>query len=258
MRFFSGFSHDEKERIRYIVSDVDDTITSDGALIPDALEALYQIRENGLKTILVTGGSAGWADGYIRQWPVEAVIAESGAVLLYKDKTGSVTYRTNPLIENDPDFPKKRAALLSQSADYVFSSDQYARLFDVAYERKALSEEKEKRLFEIIESLGAHALVSSIHVNVLFSPISKKKGIDAFFPILKDVLNFDGSIKDFYLSSLALGDSLNDEAMFEAFYLSVGNKRVADSYDTFSHRPTYVTGLYGGKSFSSVINDLLS
>ena len=257
MNLFKGFSKEERAKIRYVVSDVDDTITSDGLLIPEALKALYDIKERGLKTILVTGGSAGWADGYIRQWPVDAVIAESGAVLIYK-RNDSILYLTNPSIENDSSFFLKRNELLSKTRDYVFSSDQYARLFDIAYERKALSEEKEEKLLRLIRTLGGKVLKSSIHINVLFSPLSKKKGLDDFFPVLKDVLSRDIDLPEFYDSSLALGDSLNDEALFEAFPISVGNKRVYDSFDLFKHLPRYITMMYGGSSFSFVIENLLS
>lgn len=257
MNIFSGFSESEKSRVKYVISDVDDTITSDGLLLPQALDALYKLRESGIKTILVTGGSAGWADGYIRQWPVDAVIAESGAVLIYKNR-GSITYMTNPLISEDKDFALKRARLLEETKDYVFSSDQYARIYDVAYEKKALSRDREEKLYSIIKSLDGTALVSSIHVNVLFSPISKKKGFDVFFPQLKDILDMEEELTEVYENSLALGDSLNDEALFQSVKLSVGNKRVLDSYNSFKYPPTYVTELYGGKSFALVIGDLLS
>lgn len=255
MNLFKGFSSEEKSRIRYIVSDVDDTITCDGLLHPDALNALYMIRERGLKTVLVTGGSAGWADGYIRQWPVDAVVAESGALLIYR-KDGHIVYETNPSIDCDV-YNHKRDELLRLTKDFVFSSDQYARLYDIAYEKTALDEEKERKLFDAIRALGGFALVSSIHVNVLFAPLNKKKGIDDFFPRLKDVLDIDMSIYEFYSHTLALGDSLNDEALFEAFPISVGNKRVYDEYGRFEHPPGYVTTLYGGDSFAKVIADLL-
>lgn len=256
-RLFTSFTEGERKSIRAIVSDVDDTITTDGLIYPDALQALFDIKKAGLKTILVTGGSAGWADGYIRLWPVDAVIAESGALLLYK-KNGRIVYEVNPDIKSDPLFTKRRDTLLRETKDYVFSSDQYARLYDVAYEKSALTKDKEKKLYEIIESLGGFKLVSSIHVNVLFAPISKKKGIDAFFPILKEVLNLNYSLKEFYSSSLALGDSANDEAMFKAFKISVGNKRVSDNKDSFLYFPTYITDQYGSISFAHVISNLLN
>ena len=86
----------------------------------------------------------------------------------------------------------------------------------------------------------------------------KKKGLDAFFPVLSDSLGIKKDIASFYYSSLALGDSTNDEALFSAFSLSVGNKRVYDNIASFRYLPTYITNMYGGSSFSYVISKLLS
>ncbi len=255
MKMLSSFTQDERKRIRYIISDVDDTITTDGALYPDALSALYRIRDCGKKTILVTGGSAGWSDAYIRQWPVDAVIAESGALLIYKDSNG-IRYVENPVIEHDA-YMRKKDALIAGTRDYVLSSDQYARIYDVAYEKRGLDLSAKKKLFSLIDASGAMALASSIHINVLFAPLSKKNGLEAFFPLLKDVLGIDEDLEGFYSSSLALGDSLNDEPLFEAAATSVGNKRVLDNSESFSHKPTYVTDKYGSESFSYTIGRLL-
>ena len=73
-----------------------------------------------------------------------------------------------------------------------------------------------------------------------------------------DILDMEEELTEVYENSLALGDSLNDEALFQSVKLSVGNKRVLDSYNSFNYPPTYVTELYGGKSFALVIGDLLS
>ena len=103
---FSGLSEEEKESIEIVVSDVDDTITKNGKLYPNALQSLWKLKRMGKMIILLTGGSAGWSDVYIRQWPVDAVIAESGAVILAHGKGGSIVYKFNPMI--DPLFKKKK------------------------------------------------------------------------------------------------------------------------------------------------------
>ena len=250
MRFFSGFSHEEKERIRYIVSDVDDTITSDGALIPDALEALYQIRENGLKTILVTGGSAGWADGYIRQWPVDAVIAEGGALILAHGPDNEIVYKANPMI--DPDYRKKKDSLLKMTAGLRLSSDQYARIYDVAYERKALRSYERKTLLGVIQALGGHASESSIHINVSFGNYSKSNSLFYFMGSLFGIEEADLRDKTVYF-----GDSLNDDEMFGAIPVSVGMHSVEDMRTSFRNLPMYITDGYGGEGFVEATSNLI-
>ena len=128
---FNGFTEEEAKDVDIIVSDVDDTITSRGKLLPEALSALWDAKHAGKMIVLVTGGSAGWADAYIRQWPVDLVIAEGGAVALAHGKDGSIVYKFNPHIL--PDVKKKRENLLRATAGLSLSSDQYARLHDSSY-----------------------------------------------------------------------------------------------------------------------------
>lgn len=240
-------------RIKFIVSDVDDTITTDGRLLPEALSAMYGLKEAGKRIILVTGGSAGWSDGYLRQWPVDCVVSESGALLMYRSADGRICYETNPLIANDTEAMERRAAVLeSTKGAYALSSDQYARIYDIAYERSCLDDVSLESLLAIVRGNGCNALVSSIHVNVLLAGYSKAGGVETFFPRIREVLGIAEDWQDFLSSSIALGDSGNDEALFRMFPHSVGNKRVYDFMSSFGCLPEYHTMEYGGRSFALV------
>ena len=65
--------------VRYILHDIDDTITNDGKLLPESYAALWKLSRAGFKVIPVTGRPAGWCDMILRQWPVDAVVGENGA-----------------------------------------------------------------------------------------------------------------------------------------------------------------------------------
>ena len=221
-------SGDAFRSVTTLVSDVDDTITSDGRLLPCALEAMYRLERAGVRIVLLTGGSAGWSDVYIRQWPVSCVIAESGAVCLTKDERGQIVYRTNPVIR--PEEIKKREAFLSSLDKEKLSSDQYARLHDIAVDlSKCTGCELEKIKGEALEN-GAFMAQSSIHLNIWFSPRS---------------------------GMAYIGDSLPDEPMFASFPLSAGTKRVADNQKSFSHLPSYVCSFYGGEGFAELADRIL-
>jgi 1,2-diacylglycerol 3-alpha-glucosyltransferase len=71
--------------LRYILTDIDDTLTEDGKLLPEAFEAMWQLAKTGFRIIPVTGPPAGWCDMIIRQWPVDAVVGENGAFVYYSD-----------------------------------------------------------------------------------------------------------------------------------------------------------------------------
>ena len=45
-----------------VFSDIDDTLTTDGQLTPQAYGALDDLRRAGLRVILITGRPAGWCD----------------------------------------------------------------------------------------------------------------------------------------------------------------------------------------------------
>ena len=135
-----------------IVSDVDDTITTKGELHPCALQAMYRLREAGIPLILLSGGSSGWCEVYLRQWPVSAVISESGAWLLNKDGKGNIIYRKNSTISDVDD--EKRKKLLEQIDPSLLSSDQYARLSDIAVDLSKAGEAEVRKIEAFASSSG--------------------------------------------------------------------------------------------------------
>ena len=68
--------------VRGVLTDIDDTLTTDGAITPDALAALEALRAAGLPVIAITGRPAGWSEPFARTWPLSAIVAENGAVAL--------------------------------------------------------------------------------------------------------------------------------------------------------------------------------
>lgn len=254
---FGGFSAEERARIRFVISDVDDTITNDGYLLPEALSALYEVRKSGRKTILVTGGSAGWADIYIRQWPVDAVITESGALMLVRDN-GGIRYVVNPVLENDDTFQDRRKAVLDENEGTVLSSDQYCRLYDIAYDLKFLSEEARLHLEETARKNGGRVLYSSIHANVVLGNYSKSSAIGDFYGILETCLHIeDMPLEEFLDRSISFGDGLNDQEMFHLVPYSVGNERVVRNMKDFTYLPSHYCNLPGGFAFAHVLCDLV-
>ena len=80
----------EKDRraIVGVFTDIDDTLTTGGAITPDALQALGALKAAGLHVIPITGRPIGWSEPFARgdanrgiaPWPVDAIVAENGAV----------------------------------------------------------------------------------------------------------------------------------------------------------------------------------
>src|SRR5215831_17875048 len=66
-------------RFRFILSDIDDTLTHKGRLSAETYRQMEALQARGRKVILVTGRPAGWCDLIARFWPVDAVVGENGA-----------------------------------------------------------------------------------------------------------------------------------------------------------------------------------
>ncbi len=83
--------------IRFVLTDIDDTLTKDGKLPPQAYNALWALKEAGIRVIPVTGRPAGWCDLIVRQWPVDAVVGENGAFVYYFEDSKLKTF-THPSV----------------------------------------------------------------------------------------------------------------------------------------------------------------
>src|SRR5262245_61817325 len=73
--------------IRYVLLDIDDTLTTEGRLEAIAYGALERLQRAGFYVIPVTGRPAGWCDHIARMWPVAAVVGENGAFWFRYDRT---------------------------------------------------------------------------------------------------------------------------------------------------------------------------
>jgi ribonucleotide monophosphatase NagD (HAD superfamily) len=59
----------ERTRLSFVLTDIDDTLTSDGRLTAAAYGALERLAARGYHVIPVTGRPAGWCDLIARFWP---------------------------------------------------------------------------------------------------------------------------------------------------------------------------------------------
>ena len=79
MRPLREFPLQARREVRFVLCDIDDTLTDAGRLPARAYEALERLHDAGLIVIPVTGRPAGWCDLIARHWPVDGVVGENGA-----------------------------------------------------------------------------------------------------------------------------------------------------------------------------------
>src|SRR5271168_2612084 len=86
LRPLAGLPAAQAHGVRYVLLDIDDTLTTGGRLEAAAYAALERLQRGGFYVIPVTGRPAGWCDLIARLWPVAAVVGENGALWFRYDR----------------------------------------------------------------------------------------------------------------------------------------------------------------------------
>ena len=98
MKPLSSWPQTARNTIVGVFTDIDDTLTTEGAITPDALQALHDLKAAGLMVIPITGRPVGWSIPFASAWPVDAMVAENGAVALLHNKP---TNQVNKIYQQD-------------------------------------------------------------------------------------------------------------------------------------------------------------
>lgn len=248
----------QAKEITWLLTDVDDTLTWDGTLPAETLQALNQLKNVGIKVIAVTGACAGWCDQIAKLWPVHGVIGENGAFWMQKNETGFRTHSLIPMEQMREQQKKLLKLLSSVLRDYPgieFANDQPFRFCDVAInlgqDREPVNADVAARLLHSIRSLTlegqqVHATQSSIHINVWIGDHNKRYSSERY---LKDHTDFDRLT----LNNISyIGDSLNDESMFAWLPVTFGVSNITPLLEKLGARPSYITNANGGYGFAEL------
>ena len=73
------FPDEAARRVICGLTNIDDTLTTEGKLPAAAYSALERLHRSGLAVVPITGRQAGWCDMVARLWPVAGVVGENGA-----------------------------------------------------------------------------------------------------------------------------------------------------------------------------------
>ena len=101
MHLLSQWPLEARRRITGIFTDIDDTLTHDGHIAPEALQALGDLKAAGLTVIPITGRPIGWCEPFMAgtngpTWPVDAMVAENGAVAFVPASANTFTSQIEP------------------------------------------------------------------------------------------------------------------------------------------------------------------
>jgi HAD superfamily hydrolase (TIGR01484 family) len=245
--------------VRALFTDLDDTLTVDGRLPAAAYDAMWRLHGSGIGVVVVTGRPAGWADLIMRLWPVAGVVGENGACIYRLDEKGRALrwYAQDRHVRE-----ANREALdavgreilelmpgLELAADQGFRETDLA--IDICEDVETLDEAALSQIRGILESKGLRYKVSSIHINAWFGDYDKASTCRTF---IREVYSGEPGTADW----LFVGDSPNDEPLFEAFALSVGVRNIERYAGSLSHPPRFVTPSSGAHGFVELIDHVLS
>jgi HAD superfamily hydrolase (TIGR01484 family) len=267
MKPLSEWPLEARRQIIGVFTDIDDTLTTDGAITPDALQALHDLKTAGLHVIAITGRPVGWSEPFAAQWPVDAIVAENGSVALIKAKNlGKIGRLTNKDVrealsksyQDDAQVRSMNFARMQKVLSRIErevpgaqrSTDSAGRETDIAIDHSEfanLPPEKIAQVVQIMQSEGLQATISSIHINGWIGSHNKLQGAHW---IVRELFNRD--LANEMHRWAYVGDSTNDQLMFEAFENSVGVANIARFLTELKHLPRYISNSERGAGFSEV------
>lgn len=249
-------------KIRALAFDIDDTFSTDGQITSEAFNALWALSRAGFFLVPITGRPAGWCDHIARFWPVDAVIGENGAFALAMVDGKLVRSETLDAAARAAAHAKLaglRTGILREFPEARFASDQPYREYDLAVDFcedvPAWPSARVDTLIAYCEKQGAHAKLSSIHVNTWFGDYTKRTGFEA--ALASGVLRTVGAPTKLG-SWMFVGDSPNDEPMFEFFEQSAGVANLRKYLGRLRHKPTLVLKAKSGAGFVELSRKLLA
>ncbi len=261
-------------RLRGVFTDIDDTLTTGGAITADALQALGALKAAGLHVIPITGRPVGWSEPFAQAWPVDAIVAENGAVALLPPAQDSSENSLQPLpgkrgqlsklYQQDAATRAAHFARMQQVLAHIEATvpgarraaDSAGRECDIAIDHSEFTQLPQERIGQcvaLLRAAGMNATVSSIHINGWYGTHDKLEGARW---IVRTLLQRD---LDAELDGwVYIGDSTNDQRMFQHFPHSVGVANIARFVPQLAHLPRYVTQGARGAGFAELARALLA
>jgi len=243
--------------MRGVLTDIDDTLTRDGAIEPVALDALRRLDDNGVPVIAITGRPAGWSEPFALAWAVRAIVAENGGVMLLPSPAGLQREYAQGADERARNSERLRACaadIVREVPGTCLAQDSAGRLTDIAIDHSEFAHLDAPRIAEVAALMRRHGLnatISSIHVNGWIGAHTKWSGARwAVQRCLGEPLVAD--------RWAYVGDSTNDQLMFEHVPLSVAVANIERFLPQLDVLPAFVTRGERGAGFAEFADALLA
>ena len=243
-----------------VLTDIDDTLTTDGVVPAAVVQALADLRTAGLHVVPITGRPMGWSEPFAQTWPVDAIVAENGAVALRRNGSGGL----DRLYQQDPATRARNFARMQQVLSDIEATvpgaaratDSPGRETDIAIDHSEFTHLPQTQIDQcvaLMRAAGMNATVSSIHIHAWFGAHNKLEGARWIVRTLFG-RHLDAEMDRW----VYVGDSTNDQVMFEHFPHSVGVANIARFVPQLAHLPRYITPSERGAGFVELVQAILS
>jgi len=259
MRPLVELGAERARRLTGLVFDLDGTLLTGGVLSAEAYRALWALRDSGLKLVVCTGRPAGWGEVLARQWPVELVVTENGAVAFRA--AGGRLRRIDRLGATERKQRRERLDEIARRARQQFAEllpadDNAGRCSDVTFD---IGEHQQVATDVIVAArrwaaeAGARSHLSSVHLHLTLDADDKASG--TFYALAAALGEDCTAARERYAF---VGDSGNDAACFAAFSLTFGVAGVRAHLAAMSVPPRFVSRAAAGAGFVEIATRLVA
>lgn len=232
--------------VRFVLSDMDETLTFRGRLAAATYQALEDLQHAGIRVIPVTAAPAGWCDQMARMWPVDAVIGENGGFCFSRDGEHDLARSfwhgeyAGAVMQQLRD---KGDAILRRFPSARLADDQPFRLASLAFSRTGDSVQEHELAAAMRES-GLDVAINNLWV------LGWIGGYDKLAAARRRLEQHYGISDEQAQQALAYsGDSLNDAPMFAHYRHTVGVSTIRLCLEQLPKAPAWITEGPGGSGF---------
>jgi len=243
--------------VRFVLTDMDETLTYRGRLAAQTYDALERLQSAGLKVIPVTAAPAGWCDQMARMWPVDGVIGENGGFFFQRnDQRDDLTRLFWHPVEHRETIARRLAEIATQLRKMIpaasFAEDQPFRLTSLAFSQPQDANVR-AAIIAALREADADVTVNNLWVLGWLGGYDK---LAMARRVLAD--NYGVDIDSDRDSVLYVGDSTNDAPMFGFFNHTVGVSTVRRYLADIPTPPNWIAEGPGGRGFVEAADAVIS
>ena len=226
--------------VSVVAADIDGTITHDGQITEQTIQALRRLSDAGLTTVLITGRSAGCGLSLTTYLPgVTSLIAENGGAVIDGQQVTWARRRSERL-------QLGFASIRESFPQLDEGNDNFMRLSDYTIDMRSMRDGDLAKIQECVRKKKLKSTYSTVHFHIYDADDSKGSALKRW--LQKRALST--------LGVLTVGDSVNDESILDksdfphSFW--VGALKPPEA------QPAYHTNQAEGAGFGEIVSLLLS